>query len=99
MKRRSGSVSVMGAIVTGLPAAKARPLGAGSSRGHPVESPPMSLGISPFLDEEQRAFAETIKRFAREQLDDPELVARDAKGEFWTEGWRRCGTIGLCGLP
>lgn len=59
----------------------------------------MSLGISPFLDEEQRAFAETIKRFAREQLDDPELRARDAKGEFWTEGWRRCGTVGLCGLP
>src|SRR5437773_3003686 len=59
----------------------------------------MSLGISPFLNEEQRAFAETIKRFAREQLDDPDLVARDAKGEFWAEGWRRCGRVGLCGLP
>ncbi len=61
--------------------------------------PPMSLGISPFLDEEQRTFADTIRRLAREQLDDPELARRDAAGEFWAEGWRRCGTAGLCGLP
>jgi len=59
----------------------------------------MTAGTSPLLDEDARAFAETIRRFAREQLDDPELVRRDAAGEFWAEGWRRCGTVGLCGLP
>ncbi|HEV2686412.1 MAG TPA: acyl-CoA dehydrogenase family protein [Actinomycetota bacterium] len=59
----------------------------------------MSLGISPFLDEEQRTFADTIRRFAREQLDDPDIGRRDAAGEFWDEGWRRCGSMGLCGLP
>jgi alkylation response protein AidB-like acyl-CoA dehydrogenase len=59
----------------------------------------MSLGISPFLDEDQRTFADTIRRFAREQLDDPQIGRRDAAGEFWDEGWRRCGSAGLCGLP
>lgn len=56
-------------------------------------------GESPLFSDEQRAFVATVRRFAREQLDDPGIGARDATGEFWTEGWRRCASFGLCGLP
>ena len=59
----------------------------------------MGHGDSPLLNDEQRAFADTILRFAIEQLDDPELPRRDDRGEFWSEGWARCGKMGLCGLP
>lgn len=54
---------------------------------------------SPLLAEERHAFVDEVRRFALEELDDPGLAARDAAGEFWREGWRRCAGRGLCGLP
>ncbi len=59
----------------------------------------MSPTASPLLSDDQRDLAEAARRFAREQLHDPEIGSRDARGEFWAEGWRRCATFGLCGLP
>ena len=40
-----------------------------------------------------------MRRFAQDQLADPDITRRDDSAEFWTEGWRRCGALGLCGLP
>src|SRR5438094_4460942 len=54
---------------------------------------------SPLLTEEERAFADTVRRFAAEQLDDPDLRRRDDAAEFWREGWQRCAEMGLCGRP
>ena len=54
---------------------------------------------SPLLDQGRRGFVDELRRFASEQLDDPALAARDAAGEFWEEGWKRCAAMGLCGLP
>jgi alkylation response protein AidB-like acyl-CoA dehydrogenase len=54
---------------------------------------------SPLLTEEARELAETVRRFACDRLDDTSLASRDAAGEFWHEGWRRCAAMGLCGLP
>lgn len=53
----------------------------------------------PLLDDARWALVEEVQRFACEQLDDPELYARDEAGEFWHDGWRRCSQLGLCGLP
>ena len=54
---------------------------------------------SPLLDEERRSFVDEVRRFACDDLADPALAARDAAGEFWHDGWRRCAARGLCGLP
>jgi alkylation response protein AidB-like acyl-CoA dehydrogenase len=54
---------------------------------------------SPLLDEERRDFVEGVRRFASEELADPALGTRDGAGEFWREGWSRCASRGLCGLP
>jgi alkylation response protein AidB-like acyl-CoA dehydrogenase len=54
---------------------------------------------SPLLSDDGREFADTVRRFAVKELVDPELATRDATGVFWREGWRRCASIGLCGLP
>jgi L-prolyl-PCP dehydrogenase len=54
---------------------------------------------SPLLDEERRSFVDEVRRFARDELADPSFPERDAAGEFWREGWRRCAAKGLCGLP
>lgn len=59
----------------------------------------MPLRHSAWLTNEQRAFTDSVLRFASEQLDDPAVRPRDAAGEFWTEGWQRCAAMGLCGLP
>jgi alkylation response protein AidB-like acyl-CoA dehydrogenase len=54
---------------------------------------------SPLLAEDRHGFVDEVRRFACHELVDPALVERDAAGEFWAEGWRRCGAMGLCGLP
>lgn len=59
----------------------------------------MPLRHSAWLTDEQRAFAESVQRFASEQLDDPEVRGRDAAGTFWADGWRKSAALGLCGLP
>jgi alkylation response protein AidB-like acyl-CoA dehydrogenase len=50
------------------------------------------------LTDEQRAFSAQVTEFAR-TLSDPELVRRDAEGEFPWEAWRRCAEFGIQGLP
>jgi alkylation response protein AidB-like acyl-CoA dehydrogenase len=50
------------------------------------------------LSEEQRALRDSIVRFAREQLND-RLVERDRAAAFPRELWKRCGSMGLLGLP
>ncbi len=54
---------------------------------------------SPLLEETSRDFVDEVGQFAREELGSDGVSARDASGEFWTEGWRRCAARGLCGLP
>jgi len=50
------------------------------------------------LNEEQRAFRESVVEFARRQLDD-DVVARDRDGVFPRELWTRCAEFGIQGLP
>ncbi len=50
------------------------------------------------LSEAQQTWQDAAVRFAREQLQD-DLLGRDERREFWHEGWKRCGTFGLQGLP
>jgi alkylation response protein AidB-like acyl-CoA dehydrogenase len=58
------------------------------------EAPRMDFALS----ETQQAWHDGAARFAREELaDDP--IGRDARGEFWGEGWRRCARFGIQGLP
>jgi alkylation response protein AidB-like acyl-CoA dehydrogenase len=48
--------------------------------------------------EEQQSLRENIIRFAREQLNEA-VVERDREQRFSRELWRKCGEIGLQGLP
>jgi hypothetical protein len=50
------------------------------------------------LSEEQRLLRENIVRFAREVLN-PGAAERDRERTFSRELWRRCGEIGIQGLP
>jgi alkylation response protein AidB-like acyl-CoA dehydrogenase len=50
------------------------------------------------LTEEQQSLRENIIRFAQEQLNDA-TVERDREQRFSRELWRKCGEIGLQGLP
>ncbi|MGQ0830471.1 MAG: acyl-CoA dehydrogenase family protein, partial [Microthrixaceae bacterium] len=59
----------------------------------------MPLRPSAWLTDEQRAFTESVQRFAADQLDDPLLRTRDAAGDFWADGWAKAAAMGLCGLP
>jgi alkylation response protein AidB-like acyl-CoA dehydrogenase len=51
------------------------------------------------LTEEQQNWHDAAVRFGREQLADPDLVARDQRSEFWRDGYERCGRFGILGLP
>jgi len=50
------------------------------------------------LTEEQRLLQSEIRRFASEELNQ-EVSRRDRDQEFPRELWRRCGEMGLMGLP
>jgi alkylation response protein AidB-like acyl-CoA dehydrogenase len=50
------------------------------------------------LTEEQQSLRENIIRFAKEQLNEG-VVERDREQRFSRELWRKCGEIGLQGLP
>lgn len=50
------------------------------------------------LGEDQRRWHDAALAFAREALD-PDAPGRDARGEFWREGWRLCAEFGIQGLP
>ena len=41
------------------------------------------------LTDDQVGMRQEVIRFARRELND-DVVARDARGEFSREGWRRC---------
>ena len=51
------------------------------------------------LSEQQQKWYDAAVRFGREELVDPESVAREQRGEFWREGYERCGRFGILGLP
>jgi alkylation response protein AidB-like acyl-CoA dehydrogenase len=54
------------------------------------------------LNGSQRGWFEAAARFAASELADGDgdgTAARDGRGEFWREGYRRCGAFGLLGLP
>lgn len=50
------------------------------------------------LSDEQKLLRDSIVRFAREQLNHA-VIERDRSGAFSRELWRRCGAMGLLGLP
>ena len=50
------------------------------------------------LSDEQRLLREQIVRFATEELNEG-LIERDQKQEFPRDLWRKCGAIGIQGLP
>ncbi len=47
---------------------------------------------------DQRHWHDLAARAGRDQLTD-NIVQRDERREFWREGYRRCGELGLLGLP
>ncbi len=47
---------------------------------------------------DQQAWHERAVEFARQELQD-DLAARDAREEFWREGYHRCARLGIAGLP
>lgn len=51
------------------------------------------------LSEQQQKWYDAAVRFARDELVDAESVAREQRGEFWREGYERCGRFGILGLP
>jgi alkylation response protein AidB-like acyl-CoA dehydrogenase len=51
------------------------------------------------LDDAERPLVDEIQRFAGEELIDAHVPQRDTSGAFWEDGWRRCASRGLCGLP
>src|SRR5215831_945205 len=50
------------------------------------------------LTEEQSALRNNVIRFAREALNDG-AIERDRNHLFSRDLWRKCGDLGLCGLP
>ncbi|WP_165219456.1 acyl-CoA dehydrogenase family protein [Aquisphaera insulae] len=51
------------------------------------------------LSESQQRWYDDAVRFGREELNDPDTIAREQRGEFWREGYERCGRFGVLGLP
>jgi alkylation response protein AidB-like acyl-CoA dehydrogenase len=51
------------------------------------------------LSDQQQYWHDAALKFAREELADPDAVARESRGEFWREGYERCGRFGVLGLP
>ena len=51
------------------------------------------------FSETQQHWYDAAIRFAREELHDPEASEREQRGEFWREGFERCGRFGIQGLP
>jgi alkylation response protein AidB-like acyl-CoA dehydrogenase len=50
------------------------------------------------LNDEQLSFRKEIVQFAESRLKD-DVIAREKKGEFFREGWRRCAEFGIQGMP
>lgn len=54
----------------------------------------MDFSLSPV----QQEWHDNAVEFAKEHLVD-DLLGRDERREFWREGWRRCASFGIQGLP
>ena len=54
----------------------------------------MDFALSP----EQQSWHDRAAEFAKAQLND-DILERDAKAEFWREGWQRAADFGVAGLP
>lgn len=48
--------------------------------------------------EEQAEYRATVVDFAKKELN-RDILARDDKAEFDSEGWKKCGAFGIQGLP
>jgi alkylation response protein AidB-like acyl-CoA dehydrogenase len=51
------------------------------------------------LSEEQQKWHDAAVSFARAELVDTDGRGRDERGEFWREGYQKCGRFGVLGLP
>src|SRR5262245_34604906 len=51
------------------------------------------------LSRRQQEWHDAAARFAREELADGDAAEREQRGEFWREGYKRCGQFGVLGLP
>src|SRR5690606_1485666 len=71
--------------------------GAGSGSGSLVGTEVRRMDFA--LNESQRRWHESAIEFARNELRDDAMADRDARGEFWREGYRRCARFGAPGLP
>jgi alkylation response protein AidB-like acyl-CoA dehydrogenase len=47
----------------------------------------------------QKEWYEAAVRLGKEELVDPDAVEREARGEFWREGYARIARLGVLGLP
>jgi alkylation response protein AidB-like acyl-CoA dehydrogenase len=61
----------------------------------PWESEMMDFAFSPA----QKEWYDAAVNFAKEELVDPDGLAREERGEFWREGYARCARLGVLGLP
>ena len=50
------------------------------------------------LSDSQQHWYDAAVQFARTELADADRVAREERGEFWREGYERCGRFGVLGL-
>lgn len=50
------------------------------------------------LTQDQIRLKDSVIKFARQELNDG-VLERDAKGEFYRDGWRKCAEFGIFGLP
>ena len=54
----------------------------------------MDFSLSPEL----QAWHDRAHKFAKDHLND-DILERDARAEFWREGWKRAADFGVAGLP
>lgn len=51
-----------------------------------------------WVSEEHAAFFQSVVGFAC-SLPEDDILQRDREGTFWREGWERCASFGILGLP
>src|SRR4051812_42926486 len=92
----TGTLKVPGRSgITGLPARSRRGKVRGHGSGARIAAEALRMDFA--LSESQQAWHDAAVRFAQDELAD-DVLGRDARGEFWREGWRRCARLGIQGL-
>jgi len=61
--------------------------------------PVADLTTNTVFDADAAELWTTTVQFARQELAESAMRARDRSGEFWREGWRRCAAYGVQRLP